>query len=113
MPNLVRRSDNMPTGALYGFTKMLLNLRNKFTATHMVVALDYGSKTFRHDLYQDYKANRKATPPELIQQLSHIRTILDAMHVTYIEQQGYEADDIIATLVKHTNHNMKIYYCFL
>ena len=109
IPNLTRKSDGMPTGALYGFAKMLLNLRSKFVTTYMVVALDYGSKTFRHDIYPEYKANRKETPPELIAQLSHVRHVLDALNISYIEEKGYEADDIIATLTKQSkDKDMKV-----
>ncbi len=89
-----------PIGAIYGFCSMLLRIMNEMSYSHIAVALDSGAKTFRHTLYNEYKANRSAPPDDLIPQFPEIRRAVETFNIKAIECLGYEADDIIATLVK-------------
>jgi DNA polymerase I len=91
------RSDGTPTNAVYGFTTMLLKLREQMHFTHAVVVFDAKGGNFRHDIYPAYKANRAAPPEDLIPQFPLVREAAIAMNLPIIEQAGMEADDIIAT----------------
>ncbi|RLQ86933.1 DNA polymerase I [Notoacmeibacter ruber] len=104
LPPLTRKSDGLPVGAVSGFCNMLWKLlRNArdtevgVTPTHFAVIFDYSSKTFRNELYGEYKANRSAPPEDLVPQFGLIREATRAFDVACIEQEGFEADDIIAT----------------
>ncbi|GAC1523985.1 MAG: DNA polymerase I [Marmoricola sp.] len=88
-----------PTNAVYGFTSMLVNVLRDEQPTHVAVAFDKSRQTFRLAEYPEYKAKRNKTPDEFSSQLSLIREVLDAFHIQHLELDGYEADDIIATLV--------------
>ncbi len=88
------------TNAVYGFTSMLINMIRDEQPTHIAVAFDVGRKTFRSDVYTEYKANRAKTPDEFRSQLSLIKDVLDALNILHVELEGYEADDVIATLGK-------------
>ncbi len=91
------RPDGTPTGAVYGFTTMLMKLRESLPCTHAVVVFDAKGKTFRHALHADYKANRPPAPEDLVPQFPLVREAATAMGFAIIEQDGMEADDIIAT----------------
>ncbi len=107
----MHRSDGTPTNAVYGFTSMMLNLLGENKCPYLVVVFDAKRKNFRHDLYPNYKANRKELPPELIPQFSLIRQTCDSLNVPWVEKEGYEADDLIATytrLAKEQNLNIRI-----
>ena len=86
------------TNAVYGFTSMLLRLISTERPTHIAVAFDAGSHTFRNDVYPQYKGGRAATPEEFKGQVPLIQQVLQAMRVTALEKDNYEADDILATL---------------
>ena len=86
------------TNAVYGFTSMLVNVLRDEQPTHVAVAFDKSRQTFRLEEYSDYKANRNKTPDEFGSQLPLIRRVLDALHIQHLSMEGYEADDIIATL---------------
>ena len=86
------------TNAVYGFTSMLINVLRDERPTHIAVAFDLSRQTFRLEAYPEYKAKRNKTPEEFSSQLPLIQEVLDALHVPYLQKQGYEADDIIATL---------------
>ncbi len=87
------------TNAVYGFTSMLINVLRDERPTHVAVAFDVSRQTFRLEQYAEYKAKRNKTPPEFSSQLPLIEEVLDALRIPYLKKDGYEADDIIATLV--------------
>ena len=92
--------QGVPVGAVYGFTNMLIKLIAGLNVTHIVIALDSGSKTFRNEIYSDYKANRPECPEDLKPQFPIIRQAAEALNIVTLEKKGFEADDIIATLTK-------------
>lgn len=94
------RSDKTPVGAVYGFTNMLLRLLASLEMSHICMIFDSGSKTFRNEIYSQYKANRPPCPPDLIPQFPLIREAAEAFNLFVAEKVGYEADDIIATISK-------------
>ncbi len=107
LPPLTRKSDGLPVGAVSGFCNMLwklmLNARDTevgVTPTHFAVIFDYSSKTFRNELYPEYKANRSAPPEDLVPQFGLIRQATRAFDLPCIEMEGFEADDLIATYAR-------------
>ena len=86
------------TNAVYGFTSMLINVLRDEQPTHLAVAFDVSRETFRTESYSDYKANRSKSPDEFQGQVSLIKEVLNALRVPILEKDGFEADDIIATL---------------
>jgi DNA polymerase-1 len=92
--------SGFPTNALFGFSRMLLKLLNEAKSSHIVVCFDAGKKTFRNDLYAEYKANRATPPDELIAQFPYFREITESIGFVTLEQEGFEADDLIGTLAK-------------
>jgi DNA polymerase-1 len=105
LPPLTRKSDGLPIGAVAGFCNMLFRYidgtgsgSNGGEATHVAVVFDKGSHTFRNDLYELYKANREEMPEDLRPQIPLTREATRAFNIACLEQEGYEADDIIATL---------------
>jgi len=86
------------TNAVYGFTSMLINMLRDEEPSHIGVAFDLSRQTFRSEEYAEYKAGRSSTPTEFSGQIPLIHEVLDALRIRYVEAQGYEADDIIATL---------------
>jgi len=94
------RADGTPVNAVFGFTKMLMKLIEDTDADHIAVIFDRARKTFRNDIYVDYKANRDAPPDELIPQFALVREATSALNVPAIDMEGFEADDLIATYAK-------------
>ena len=86
------------TNAVYGFTSMLINVLRDEAPTHLAVAFDVSRQTFRSETYAEYKANRGSSPSEFSGQVGLIKEVLTALRVPMLEVDGYEADDIIATL---------------
>ncbi len=97
MPSL-NNSKGMPTGAAYGIANMLRRLLADYDPAHLAVVFDAKGKTFRDDLYSEYKANRPPMPDEMRQQLEPIRSLVNAMGIPILEVPGVEADDVIGTL---------------
>jgi len=123
LPPLTRKSDGLPCGAVSGFCNMLWKLicgvrdgwengspqrndgrakadKDLIAPTHFAVIFDYSSETFRKEIYPEYKANRPAPPEDLVPQFGLIRQATRAFNLPCIEQEGYEADDIIATYAR-------------
>ena len=94
------RSDGTPVGAVYGFTSMMINLLQENACDNIVVVFDAARRNFRNEIYPEYKANRCETPPELIPQFPLIRQACEALNVAWIEKEGFEADDLIATYAR-------------
>ena len=102
MPPLTR-PDGTPVGAVLGFTNMVMKLKDntrKDDDHYMAVIFDAGQKTFRNEIFPDYKANRPPPPDDLIPQFDLVREAAQAMGLTGVSMVGYEADDIIATYTK-------------
>lgn len=91
-------SDGTPTNAVYGFLNMLIKLLNEQAPDYLCAAFDLKAPTFRHKMYEGYKAQRHPMPDELARQMPIAKDILRAMGVTILEKEGYEADDIIGTV---------------
>ena len=102
LPPLTRKSDGLPIGAVSGFCNMLYKYVEGNTGpdapTHVAVIFDKGNHTFRNDMYDQYKANRDAMPEDLRPQIPLTRQATEAFNIACKEKEGYEADDIIATL---------------
>ncbi|GFD72404.1 DNA polymerase I [Tenacibaculum sp. KUL113] len=94
-------SKGQDTGAIYGVVNMLKSLIKQYNPTHMAVIFDAKGKTFRDDIYKEYKANRPPMPDELRSQIEPLHTIIKAMGLPVIVESGVEADDVIGTLAKH------------
>lgn len=92
--------QGLHTGAVLGFSNMLLRLKKDESPDYLAVAFDYPSPTFRHQKYEGYKATREKTPPEMSEQLPLIKDLLRAFHIPYFEKEGYEADDLIGTFAR-------------
>ncbi|MGD0999817.1 MAG: DNA polymerase I [Candidatus Brocadiia bacterium] len=90
--------EGRPTNAVFGFTAMLRKLLREQKPDYLAVALDMPGKTFRHDLFEDYKATRVKPPDEFIAQIPLTREVLDALQVPVYALEGYEADDVLGTL---------------
>ncbi|MFZ5850165.1 MAG: DNA polymerase I [Actinomycetota bacterium] len=91
-------TTGQPTNAVYGFTSMLINALRDVAPTHLAVAFDVSRDTFRTAVFAEYKAGRAETPEDFRGQVSLIREVLDALAVPVVTAEGYEADDVIATL---------------
>ena len=91
-------STGQHTNAVYGFTSMLINVLRDEQPTHIAVAFDLSRQTFRTEQYPEYKANRSTSPEEFKGQVGLVREVLDALRIVHLDKEGFEADDIIATL---------------
>ncbi len=107
LPPLTRKSDGLPIGAVAGFCNMLFRFiedaRGDDAPTHVAVIFDYSGKSFRNDIYPDYKANRPPAPEDLVPQFPLTREATKAFNIACIEVEGFEADDIIATLARQAD----------
>lgn len=91
-------TTGQPTNAVYGFTSMLINVLRDEQPTHIVVAFDVSRHSFRTDRYAEYKAGRSETPTDFKGQVSLVKEVLAALQIPVVEKEGFEADDVIATL---------------
>ena len=105
------RPDGTPVNAVFGFTKMLMKLVDDTDAEYVAVIFDKARKTFRNDIYPDYKANRPDPPEDLIPQFQLVRDATRALNVAMVDMEGFEADDLIATyarLAREEGHEVTI-----
>ena len=93
-------SKGLNTSAMLGFVNTLEQLLNEQKPTHIAVVFDLNIPTFRHEMYEAYKANREAMPEDLQKSIPYIRNIIEAYHIPILEKAGFEADDVIGTLAK-------------
>lgn len=100
MPKMFR-PDGTPTGAVYGFTSMVMKLLGDADADYVGIVFDRARKTFRSDIYPDYKAHRDAPPDDLIPQFGLVREATEAFDLPVLDLDGFEADDLIATYAHH------------
>lgn len=99
-PRMLTKSDGTPTNAVYGFFNILNKYLEEEKPDYLAVAFDLKGKTFRHNLYEGYKANRKGMPDELAAQLPIVKEVLVAMNIAVTEREGLEADDLIGIYSK-------------
>ena len=105
-------TTGQPTNAVFGFTSMLINLLRDEQPTHLAVAFDVSRRSFRTEVYEDYKATRDASPAEFRGQVELIKEVLDALRITHLEKEGYEADDLLATLATRAERDgMDVMVC--
>ena len=108
MPLLITKKG-VYTNAVYGFLNMFFKMLSDQKPTYCAVAFDVHAKTFRHNMFAEYKGKRKPMPEELRPQIALLKDVLRSMNITVIEQAGIEADDIIGTIAKNTNILTYIY----
>ncbi|MDO8426317.1 MAG: DNA polymerase I, partial [Deltaproteobacteria bacterium] len=100
IPSSLTNSKGMPTNAVYGFTQSLRKILNDFKPGYICIAFDVKGPSFRHALYLDYKAERPPMPDLLSVQIPYIKRLVRAFNIPVLEMEGFEADDVIATLVR-------------
>ncbi len=99
LPEDMKTAQGELTNAIYGFTSMLLNVLRDEQPTHIAVTFDRG-RTFRHDMYADYKAHRAKMPDEMRSQMARVRQVVETLGIPVFEREGYEADDLLGTLAR-------------
>ena len=104
LPLLESKSGEF-TNAIYGFSNMLVKLMTEWKPDYLVIAFDAGKKTFRNEMFAEYKGTRKPTPPELLSQIPLLHEMAEAWGISLVELPGYEADDIIGTLANKAVDN--------
>src|SRR5262245_3741404 len=100
LPPLSTKSG-LPTGAVFGFTQMLLRLEEDYRPGRLAVIFDAGARSFRNELYAEYKAHRPPPPEDLIPQFAIVREVVESFDLPVLEATNLEADDLIATLARH------------
>ncbi|MBW2024650.1 MAG: DNA polymerase I, partial [Deltaproteobacteria bacterium] len=93
-------SKGFPTNVVFGFTKMLLKLLQEKKPKYVAIVFDAKGPTFRHEIYEAYKANRPPMPEDLALQIPLVKKIIKAFNIKILEKEGYEADDLIGTLAR-------------
>jgi len=97
-----RTGKGFPTGALYGLITMILKIIDELQPDYVVAAYDMPEKTFRHHIYEDYKGTRRKSDDELVMQIERSRDVVTAFNIPIYESPGFEADDILGTIVEQT-----------
>ena len=98
LPSLTVRKTGEVVGAVYGFAQILLKAINELKPTHYAIAFDTKAPTFRHQMFEEYKAHRPETPRELVEQFGRVKELVEALRMPIYEIDGYEADDVLGTL---------------
>ncbi|WP_404355282.1 5'-3' exonuclease [Cytobacillus firmus] len=101
-------SKGIPTNGVYGFVKHFLTAVSSFNPSHVAVCWDMGSKTFRTEMFGDYKANRPEAPIELVPQFDLVKEVVEAFDVPNIGLEGFEADDCIGTIAKKASQEAEV-----
>lgn len=111
--NIMRTKDGFPTNAIFGFSNMLTKIISSLeNDDRIIVCFDTGKKTFRHNEYKEYKAQRKEIEQDLLLQIPLSRDLVKAMGIFYYEQDGYEADDIAGSISKYASKLGITTYCY-
>ncbi|MFA5802859.1 MAG: DNA polymerase I [Thermoleophilia bacterium] len=105
LPETIATADGFPTNALYGFSTMLVKIITDYKPAGVVVAWDTGKKVFRHEKFEEYKAGRKPMPDNLSLQFEHFEEIVSSFGFENLKKEGYEADDVLATLAREAREN--------
>jgi DNA polymerase-1 len=105
----LRTPEGEPTSATYGFAKLLLQIMKDVQPEYMVVATDAAAKTFRHEEFVEYKANRTAPHDDLIAQIPRVYELIERFNIPFYSYPGYEADDIIGSLAKKLSKDYMVY----
>lgn len=98
--NFMKTEEGVPTNGVFQFLRYFLDGVNEFNPTHVICCWDMGSKTFRTELFDDYKSNRSAPPEELVPQFTLVKEVVDAFNIPNIGLVNFEADDVIGSLAK-------------
>ena len=104
LPPLTLTKTGEPVNAVYGFASMVLKVLTEFKPTHWAIAFDMKAPTFRHTLFEDYKAQRPKAPQELVNQFQRVREMVNAFHLPIFELEGYEADDLLGSLSRQATN---------
>ena len=107
----LQTASGIPTQAVYGFCRAIKKIIDDFAPKHLVIAWDSKGKTFRHDEYPAYKATRQKPPSDLFVQKEYIIQFLDAVKIAQINIDGYEGDDVIASLTTHFARHQTVLVC--
>src|ERR671910_2312202 len=108
LPQSIATTSGLPTNALYGFTSMVLKLLGGVEEVGIGVVWDAGKPQFRMEVFPEYKAQRSSMPEELKVQLDHLDQILEAMNIPAIRAEGFEADDVLATLSRRIPEDVQL-----
>ncbi len=108
LPQGIATTSGLPTNALYGFTSMILKLLDSDEEVGLGVVWDSGKPRFRLEVYPEYKAQRSSMPEELRVQLDHLDEILEAMNIPAVRAEGFEADDVLATLSRRISGDVQL-----
>ena len=108
LPQSIVTTSGLPTNALYGFTSMVLKLLGSEEDVGIGVVWDSGKPAFRMEIFPEYKAQRTSMPEELKAHLDHLVEILDALNIPAIRAEGFEADDVLATLSKRLPEDVEL-----
>ena len=108
LPQSIATTSGLPTNALYGFTSMVLKLLGEDEEVGIGVVWDSGKPAFRMEIYPEYKAQRSSMPEELRAQLDHLDQILEAMNIPAVRAEGFEADDVLATLSRRIPEDVEL-----
>lgn len=103
LPPLTQHKTGELVNAVYGFASTLLKVFADFKPTHWAIAFDRPTPTFRHEMFEEYKAQRPATPEELKSQIKKVHRLVEAFHIPFFEIDGFEADDVLGTLSRQAN----------
>jgi DNA polymerase-1 len=109
LPATMSAPDGFSTNAIYGFTSVLIKVLKELKSNYVVAAFDRPEPTFRHEEFEDYKAQRPETASDLIEQIPRIKEILEVLGISVFEKAGFEADDIIGSLVKKFSGEFEIF----